>query len=212
MAKPVVILFARAPRLGQVKRRLAAGIGPVAALRFYRNQLSRMLRELATLKNFDITVALTPRHAKLRSPKHLTVMTQSHGDLGARMHAAFNRYRNRPVILIGSDIPGLNHRHIRAAAKALNSHHAAFGPAADGGYYLIAMGPHRPANPFANVRWSSPTALADTLVNFRAQRIATLETLHDIDTANDFKTYASCALRRTPQCRYTRSRGGLGPE
>src|SRR5947209_1270059 len=34
-----LIVFARAPRLGTVKRRLARGIGAMAALRFYRGQL-----------------------------------------------------------------------------------------------------------------------------------------------------------------------------
>jgi rSAM/selenodomain-associated transferase 1 len=200
MAKPVVILFARAPRLGQVKRRLAAGIGDVGALRFYRNQLARMVRELASLRNFDITIALTPRHAKLRTPARFTTIAQSHGHLGTRMRAAFNQYRRRPAILIGTDIPGLKARHIRAAAQALKSRHAAFGPAADGGYYLIAMGTNRPTNPFKNTRFSSPFALADTRANFPQYRVATLETLHDIDTENDLKRHISCALRRAPQC------------
>jgi rSAM/selenodomain-associated transferase 1 len=199
MTKPVVILFARAPRLGQVKRRLAAGIGEVPALRFYRNQLAYMLRELAALKNFDIVIALTPRHARLRTPKNFTTITQSEGDLGARMHAAFNRFRRRPAILIGTDIPHLTRRHIRAAAQALKSHHAAFGPAADGGYYLIAMGTNRPTNPFAKVRFSSPHALSDTLQNFLNRRLATLQTLHDVDTAEDMKILATCALRRSSQ-------------
>jgi rSAM/selenodomain-associated transferase 1 len=197
MAKPVVILFARAPRLGQVKRRLAAGIGDVPALRFYRSQLSRMIREVSRLRGFTITIALTPRRARLRAPRRFSIINQSHGGLGTRMHAAFNRYRKRPVILIGSDIPGLNARHIRTAANALKSHHAAFGPAADGGYYLIAMGANRPATPFANIRWSSPHALGDTLANFAARRIARLETLHDVDTKDDL----SCALQPRPQCR-----------
>jgi rSAM/selenodomain-associated transferase 1 len=197
MTKPAIILFARAPRLGQVKRRLAAGIGDVPALRFYRNQLARMLRELRSLKNFDITIAITPRHAKLRRPKNFRVTPQSHGNLGTRMQTAFNQYRRRPAILIGTDIPGLKARHIRAAARALKSHHAAFGPAADGGYYLIAMGINRPSTPFANIRWSSPFALADTLQNFSARRLARLETLHDVDTKDDL----SCALQPTPQCR-----------
>jgi len=196
MAKPVVILFARAPRLGQIKRRLAAGIGDIPALHFYRTQLARMIRELATLKGFDITIAITPRNAKLRAPKSFTIIAQSHGNLGTRMQTAFNRYRNRQVILIGTDIPGLNHRQIRAAAVALKSHHAVFGPAADGGYYLIAMGTRRPTTPFANVRWSSADALAGTRQNFGTRRIKILETLRDVDTAADL---ATCALRRAPQ-------------
>lgn len=198
MAKPVVILFARAPRLGQVKRRLAAGIGDVAALRFYRNQLSRIIRELTTLRGYDITIALTPRRARLRAPQHFKTITQSHGNLGTRMHAAFTHYPRRPVILIGADIPHLTAHHIRTAAHALKSHHAAFGPAADGGFYLAAMGANRPTTPFASTAWSTAHTLHDTLQNFTHHRTATLQTLHDVDTKADLAALATCALRRTP--------------
>ena len=74
----------------------------------------------------------------------------------------------------------------RAAFRALGSAHAAFGPAADGGYWLVAMSPRRPAHPFAAVRWSTEHALADTLANFGGRRVALLRTLHDVDTAADW--------------------------
>jgi len=183
MAKPLVILFARAPRLGCVKRRLAAGIGAVAALRFYRNQLSRMSREL---KSFHAVTAVTPRHA--RWPGQIRPAIPQRGrDLGARMHDAFKTFPRRPVILIGADIPALNAGIIRAAMKTLKHHHAVLGPAEDGGYYLVGMGPRRPAKPFANVRWSTPHAAADTLRNFRGFKIGRLPTLADIDTPSDFQ-------------------------
>ncbi|HQT63605.1 MAG: hypothetical protein B7Z75_06865 [Acidocella sp. 20-57-95] len=190
MARPVVILFARAPRLGQVKRRLARDIGAVAALRFYRNQLARMRREISRLRDCEIIIALTPRGAKLRPARHETIMAQSQGDLSQRMEACFNQFRHRRVILVGVDIPGLNATMIRDAAKRLRHHDAAFGPALDGGYYLVAMGPRRPAKPFANMRASSPYALADTLTNFRTMRVARLAMLQDVDTGADLKTSA----------------------
>ncbi|MGH7002427.1 MAG: DUF2064 domain-containing protein, partial [Alphaproteobacteria bacterium] len=48
-------------------------------------------------------------------------------------------------------------------------HTAVFGPAEDGGYWLIGQRRLR-AMPdlFRNVRWSGPHALADTLANLRA--------------------------------------------
>lgn len=198
MASPVVILFARAARLGGVKRRLAAGIGDIPSLRFYRNQLTRIIRELAKLRGFDVTIALTPRRTKIRAPKHFKTINQSAGDLGSRMHAAFNHYPNRPVILIGADIPHLTTYHIRSAARALKTHHAAFGPAADGGFYLTAMGRNRPARPFANTTWSTPQTLAETLRNFTNHRVSTLATLQDVDTKADLAQLTTCALRRTP--------------
>jgi rSAM/selenodomain-associated transferase 1 len=185
MARPVVILFARAPRLGGVKRRLAAGIGAVAALRFYRNQLGRIAREVAVLKNGEKVLARTPDRAAFAVPKGLQVIGQGQGDLGQRMAAAFRRYPGRLVVLVGADIPGLGGAEIRAALRALRHADAVFGPAEDGGFYLVAMGARRPAHPFAAVRWSSPQTLADTLQNFAGLRVRLIRTLRDVDTAAD---------------------------
>ena len=76
-------------------------------------------------------------------------------------------------------------RRCAGGVSCLGSADAAFGPAADGGYWLVALSPRRPARPFAAVRWSSEHALADTLANFSGRRIALLRTLHDVDTAAD---------------------------
>lgn len=45
--RDTVVVFARAPRLGTVKRRLARDVGDRAALRFYQANLARLLRALA---------------------------------------------------------------------------------------------------------------------------------------------------------------------
>jgi glycosyltransferase A (GT-A) superfamily protein (DUF2064 family) len=66
-----------------------------------------------------------------------------------------------------------------------------FGPADDGGYWLIGLS-RRPRllRPFAGVRWSTPHALADTLANLRGRPVALLPALSDVDTPADF---ARCA-------------------
>jgi rSAM/selenodomain-associated transferase 1 len=200
MAKPVIIIFARAPRLGTVKRRLAAGIGAVPALRFHRNQLARITREAAKIRGVDSYLAITPNRARFRPAPRLAILNQGAGDLGARMHQAFARFPRRHVILIGADIPHLAASHLRQAIRALKHHHAAFGPAEDGGYYLIAMAARRPTRPFANVRWSTQHALADTTRNFAHLRTTTLPTLPDIDTEADFQrqNLAHCGAPENP--------------
>ncbi len=185
MARPVLILFARAPRLGGVKRRLARDIGAVPALRVYRNLLAGTLRRLGVLRGVEKLILRTPDGAHLPHPSGWRLLNQGHGDLGARMAAAFRRFPTRLVILAGADIPDLSGADIRAALRALKHHHAVFGPACDGGFYLVGMGRRRPAAPFANTRWSGPHALADTQANFAALRIAKLRPLHDLDTATD---------------------------
>ena len=100
-------------------------------------------------------------------------------------------YRRRAV-LVGCDIPGLGRADIAAAFKALGRADAVFGPAEDGGYWLVGLGPRRPPAPFAGVRWSTEHALADTLANCRGHRVALLRRLRDVDTAADL-----AALRRS---------------
>lgn len=187
-----LILFARAPRLGTVKRRLAAGVGALAALRFYRGQLRRLIRQLGRDRRWQFEVATTPDH--IRWPAGAPLRPQGRGDLGQRMQRALAR--SRRAVLVGSDIPGLGPADIAGAFRALGRADAVFGPAEDGGYWLVGLGPRRPERPFAGVRWSTEHALADTLANCRRHRVALLRRLRDVDTAQDLQ-----ALRAVPASR-----------
>ena len=182
--RDTVFVFARAPRLGTVKRRLAAGIGACAALQFYRGALAATLRCLAADRRFDTVVAITPHAARGPWRRGMAHVPQGGGDLGQRMHRATQR--GRRVAIVGSDIPDLRADDVARAFRFLGRAHACFGPAEDGGYWLVALGPRRPATPFARVRWSSEHALVDTLKNFARRPVALLRTLHDVDTAADF--------------------------
>jgi glycosyltransferase A (GT-A) superfamily protein (DUF2064 family) len=93
--------------------------------------------------------------------------------------------RHRRAVLIGSDIPGITAADIAAAFRALGRADAVFGPAEDGGYWLVGFGPRRPPRPFATVRWSTEHALADTLANCRRHRVLLLRRLRDVDSAAD---------------------------
>ena len=112
-------------------------------------------------------------------------MDQVRGDLGIRMDQAFRAHPRRCVALVGCDIPALTANEVASALHALRGADAVFGPATDGGYWLVAMGARRPAKPFANVRWSSAHALSDTLANFAHRRIRFTKTLADVDEAAD---------------------------
>ncbi|MGA3401059.1 MAG: TIGR04282 family arsenosugar biosynthesis glycosyltransferase [Acetobacteraceae bacterium] len=191
--RDTVVVFARAPRLGAVKRRLAAEIGDRAALRFHTETLSRLLHRLCADRRFRTVLAVTPDGSRLRLPHRVALAAQGHGDLGQRMQRAFQRFPHRRVALIGCDIPDADAADVAAAFRALGRADAVFGPAADGGYWLVAMSPRRPARPFGNVRWSTQHAFADTLANFADRRVTLLRTLHDVDTAADWRSLrAAC--------------------
>jgi hypothetical protein len=176
-----------------VKRRLARGIGQMAALRFYRGQLAATLRA-ARDPRWRTELATTPDHARARWPRtapRAALVPQGHGDLGTRMARALARHRR--AVLVGSDIPGLARADLAAAFRALGRADAVFGPAEDGGYWLVGFGPRRPARPFAAVRWSTGDTLADTLANFAGRRVALLRALRDVDTAADLAALQAAA-------------------
>ena len=193
--RDTVIVFARAPRLGTVKRRLARDVGDRAALRFYNANLNRLLHALARDRRFHTLLAYTPDRATARWPVPVPRIVQGSGDLGQRMARACARYRR--VAIVGTDIPELAADDVAAAFRALGHAQAAFGPAADGGYWLVALSPRRPAHPFAGVRWSTEHALSDTLANFRRHHVARLRTLRDVDTAADLTAAAQTAAPAT---------------
>lgn len=187
--KDVVIVFARVPRLGTVKRRLARGIGDRQAMKFHTQVLNRLLRALANERRFRTIAALTPDRARTRLPQRVQRIAQGDGDLGQRMYRAFARFPNANVVLVGCDIPELGAGDVRLALQSLGQVDAVFGPAEDGGYWLVAMSPRRPARPFAAVRWSGKHTLTDNLANFSARRVALLRRLSDIDTVEDFQCW-----------------------
>ena len=191
MKGDALILFARVPRLGTVKRRLAREVGDVAALRFHRGQVARLIHRLGHDRRWRFVLAATPDGARWRAG--VALHPQGRGDLGERMARALGRHRR--AVLIGSDIPGLGPADIASAFRALGRADAVFGPSEDGGYWLVGFGPRRPERPFARVRWSSEHALADTLANFPRHRVALLRRLRDVDHAADLRELRHC-LRR----------------
>lgn len=201
-----LVIFLKAPRLGTVKTRLGRDIGAVAAWKFYRDAVESLVRRLAKDKRWRTWIALSPDSAVRepgRWPRGVTLIPQGTGDLGERMDRVLRRPPPGPVVLIGADIPDVRARHIAAAFRALGNHDAAFGPAADGGYWLVGLR-RRPRMPrlFRDVRWSGPHALADTLAEMpQGTRVAAVDTLEDIDDGASFMRWRArprqaTALRR----------------
>lgn len=189
-----VYLFARAPMIGAVKRRLAADIGDFAAWRFYRRTTRDALDEIARDPRWRTSLSVTPdRYAAAGRfwPSWVTRVPQGQGDLGRRMSRALKRIPDRPAIIVGSDIPDLSADHIAAAFEALRTHDMVFGPAADGGYWLVgARLPGSLGRLLENIRWSSCHALADTLAGLKPSRsVAYLEMLEDVDDGADYLNF-----------------------
>jgi len=189
--KQHLVIFARLPRLGMGKRRLAVDVGPLRALNFQKNTLARLLRRLGKDPRWKTWVALTPSIGGFPRLYGVHVILQPRGDLGQRMGRVAKSMSTGPVLIIGSDIPDIDTKHIQAGFKALRSHDAVLGPAGDGGYWAVGLR-RRPHffTPFDRVRWSTEYAFEDTVRNLDKRKVARLETLDDVDTAVDLQRRA----------------------
>jgi rSAM/selenodomain-associated transferase 1 len=187
-----LVLFVRAPELGRGKRRLARAIGDVLTLRFERVMTALLLRRLASDRRWRLCIAVTPdtacRHAR-HWRRGLAVTGQGGGDLGVRMRRALAANPPGPVVLVGGDIPALAARHIAAAFRLLGGHDLVFGPAEDGGFWLVGArrAPRLPPL-FQRVRWSSPHALADTLAGLPGWvSVGFIDRLEDVDDGEAYR-------------------------
>jgi len=193
-----VIIFVKAPVAGRVKTRLGADIGFGRAAALFRVLMQRTIMQ-SVKGGWRTMLAVDPPAATHLSaqfwPAHLPRVPQGRGDLGRRMAYAFEKAPPGPVIIIGADAPGVRVRHLREAFDALKGGDAVFGPAVDGGYWLVGLNRRRAAPALFNgVRWSSRHALKDTLKTLPADfDVRMLETLADVDEAKDLSIIGAAA-------------------
>jgi len=198
----------KVPQIGATKTRLAAGIGPLAAWRFYCHTTEQVIRRLGRhglSSKWKIWLAVTPERLASGTrfwPVGVVTIGQGRGDLGHRMARPMLDLPPGPVVLIGSDVPGIQPVHIATAFDVLERNDVVFGPAEDGGYWLVGL-KRRPFVPgrlrpglFRCVRWSSEQALEDTVAGLDPRyRVARISTLSDVDTVDDLRRWQQLQKR-----------------
>ncbi|MEM6438838.1 MAG: TIGR04282 family arsenosugar biosynthesis glycosyltransferase [Pseudomonadota bacterium] len=187
-----MVVFAKEPRPGHVKTRLARGIGTVAAARWFRGTALRVILGLARDPRWDVSLAVSPDREGLRSrvwPQSVPRLPQGRGDLGRRMARALRAAPPGPAVVVGADVPGIAPARIAEAFAALGRADAVFGPAEDGGFWLVGLkrvrAPAAESRMFDAVRWSRETTLAEALHACRGLRVAFCATLADVDEPAD---------------------------
>lgn len=104
----------------------------------------------------------------------------------------FRNVRNRrgKTVIIGSDCPDLETKHIREAFSALDQSDVVLGPAVDGGYYLLGTKSHSPEL-FEGIPWSTDRVFGITLEKLQLSRknVWILPKLNDVDEASDLDPY-----------------------
>ena len=184
-----LVIFAKAPVLGYVKRRLARDIGQLPAWQFYKRTLRALVLRLALDRRWQTHLAITGGRA--RWPRRMSLIDQGRGDMGKRMARIIRIMPKGPVVIIGSDIPDIQRSHVACAFKTLGRHDAVFGPAVDGGFWLVGQARRRSIpHLFSHVRWSTEYALVDTLSNLDPRhRHAILEELIDVDDGQSYDSW-----------------------
>jgi rSAM/selenodomain-associated transferase 1 len=170
VAVPRVLVFARAPVPGQVKRRLVPFLGARAAAALYRRTAGHCIRTAVQAFPAGVELWCTPtlRHPfflACRGRWHVRLREQRGADLGARMSHALSR--RLPAVAVGSDCPSLTAADlVRACAALREGADAVLGPARDGGYVLIGLA--RPAPwLFRNIAWGTDAVLEQTQAKLR---------------------------------------------
>lgn len=182
MSNPRVIVLARYPELGKVKSRLAATVGDERALEIYRSLLDKtieMVRSSALEWEFHWS-------GNAKSFADLPAgLLQKDGDIGQRMWGAVEG-KSTPAIIIGTDCPDLTVDVLHQAVEKLKTKDVVFGPAHDGGYYLIGFNAPRPFL-FENIAWSTSSVLKDSIeiCNREGLTFGLLPELRDVDHEED---------------------------
>lgn len=182
-----LVIFVKEPRLGRVKTRLARDIGMIKAWLFYKRTVRSLIKRVG-FGNWETVISVSPDDYKgAFFDKRFKIVPQGGGDLGGRMQRVFDNVGTGPLVLIGGDIPSVGKHHIKNAFDALGNNDIVFGPATDGGYWLVGMRRRRSRiSPFEGVRWSTKHALSDTTSNIDPMhRIAFADMLSDVDEAKD---------------------------
>ena len=186
MPKQLLIIFVKNIALGKVKTRLAKTIGNTGAFNVYKVLYN--ITQTETLKlDIDRHIYFSDVVINSSWPGD-EKFTQNGNGIGERMLNAFKAGFNKgyeQIVLIGSDLPDISEAIITSGFKALKYSNIVFGPAQDGGYYLVGMKSFQPTL-FLNKPWSQPNLLKETLTE--VNNYSLLEELNDIDTIEDLRT------------------------
>ncbi|MHB8691867.1 MAG: TIGR04282 family arsenosugar biosynthesis glycosyltransferase [Solirubrobacteraceae bacterium] len=148
---PAVLVIARAPRRGEVRRALEPVLGADGCLALHAALLVEAVRWGRSVAGDAVHVAHDPPDSgpELRAlletvPAHPVLFPQNGDGISGRLADAvgrvFGRGHGGPLLIVWPDLPRLRPEHATAALDDLRSGcDVALGPAYDGGFYLVAV-------------------------------------------------------------------------
>lgn len=190
--KHLLIVFVKNNRLGKVKTRLARTIGDENAFMVYHELLEITENATSHVKNCNVQVYFS-ENIEEDTWQGCEKFIQQGNDLGEKMQDAFQRgfaMGYQKIQLIGSDLPDISASIIQQGFDELMNNDLVFGPAVDGGYYLVGMKKLYPTI-FQNKPWSTEKLLSLTLKELSGYKLQLLPFLNDIDEYEDLQKHPS---------------------
>ena len=181
-------VLTRHPEAGRTKTRLIPALGAQGAAELHR-RLGRhtldIARRAAAAEHLVLQVHHTGPVRELRAwlGDDLDLRPQGPGDLGARMTRIVEA-AELPLVIVGTDCPGLDAATIANAFAALDRHDLVLGPALDGGYYLVGMR-GRTSTVFERIDWGTARVLDQTLARAAELAVELLPAMADVDRPED---------------------------
>ncbi len=189
-----LIVIAKEPVPGRVKTRLTPPFSPEQAAALAEAALTDTLRTVAETPAARRVLALAGSPGPWL-PDGFEVIPQRGGGLDERLAAAFDdAYDGSPMVLIGMDTPQVTPGLLSEAAAGLASADAVFGPATDGGFWLLGLRVPDPAL-LLGVPMSVPATGVAQLARLREAglRVTQVPELTDVDTFDSAKQVAESA-------------------
>lgn len=197
-------IFAQAPIPGRVKPRLAEDVGPSTAAELYWQVGRRVVTSVAGSGHRTIIWFTPPTEAAfvrewLDGVGRVELRPQGGGGAGERFVQAFARHFGdgaRRVIIVSTDCPGVDRRHITEAFAALDAADVVLGPTLAGGVYLIGLREPQPTL-FRGVQWSSAAVPAQLRTRAADARLGArvLRPLRAVETLQDARALGLLAAR-----------------
>ncbi|GAA3789636.1 DUF2064 domain-containing protein [Sphaerisporangium flaviroseum] len=203
-----VLVIAKEPVPGKVKTRLTPPFSPPDAALLAAASLADTLQAVAKAPSARRVLALEGAPGPWL-PDGFTVLRQRGQGLDERLAAAFDdayRLLHAPIVLIGMDTPQVTAEMLSTALSLLGTWDAVFGPAADGGFWLLGLRVPDPGL-LLGVPMSQPYTGDAQLARLAGAglSIARMPRLTDVDTVADAVEVAAEA----PESRFAEALAGL---
>jgi hypothetical protein len=195
----LLVVFTRWPEPGTAKTRLMPALGAGGAAALQRSMTEHALARLERLAAMVEVRHAGGDEALLRTwlGGGWAYAPQGGGDIGARMQRAVAGAFAAgvgAVVLVGTDCPEVGAGDVNDAFAALERADAVFGPARDGGYWLVGL--RRSARDaarvlFTGLPWGAPEVLRASLEAAARAGLSCrlLRTLADVDRPEDLAVW-----------------------